>query len=242
MGKSKIDWCDYVVNPVVGCTPISAGCKNCYAKRMTDRFEGKEAFEHLRFFPERMEAVKHWKPGMVFVCSMSDLFHENVPDSFIDGIFDAIDKMPQHDFFILTKRVDRMYIYFKSRPLLRLSNVWLGATVENYDVAERRIPLLLSIPLYHHFLSIEPLLSDGITIIMDISQRVAPIDWVIVGGESGANARQTKKEWVTEIKDYCQEDKIPFFFKQWGEQEKGCLLDGKEYREYPQGLRTREAR
>lgn len=236
MGKSKIDWCDYVVNPIVGCTPISAGCKNCYAKRMTDRFEGKGVFEHLRYFITRMTAVEHWKPGMVFVCSMSDLFHEDVPDGFIDEIFRSIEKMPQHDFFILTKRVERMHAYFMERPLVRMSNIWLGATIENADVAEKRIPLLLSTPLYHHFLSVEPLLSGGIPILMDKFGTIAPIDWVIVGGESGKGARRTEKDWVMETKDFCQKEKIPFFFKQWGEQEKGCLLDGLEYREYPQGV------
>lgn len=245
MSKTSIAWTNRTWNPVTGCTKYSAGCQHCYAEVMAKRLQGMgqkryaNAFE-LTLHPEALNEPKKVKePSMFFVCSMSDLFHKDVPDEFIDKVLQVIKDCPQHTFQLLTKRTERMYQYFVTRYVPR--NAWIGTTIENANVVTR-ISQLSQIEGFENpkrFLSCEPLLSDLGT--LDLSG----IDWVIVGGESGNQARPMQKEWVLNIKRQCEEQGVPFFFKQWGsygedgikrnKKANGCLLDGKVFQEWPKG-------
>lgn len=247
MNKTSIAWTERTFNPVTGCTKYSAGCVHCYAETLTRRFH--KAFPNgfdVTLHPERLDEPKHVKkPSMFFVCSMADLFHKDVPFEYIDRVMQTIRDCPKHTFQILTKRTIRMRNYFLTRFVPR--NAWIGTTVEN-DKSVGRIKLISGIGIFEksiHFLSCEPLLSDLGT--LDLSG----IDWVIVGGESGNQARPMKKEWVLNIKRQCEEQSIPFFFKSWGrygEDGKPCpkdqhdLLDGVKYQAYPKGWEKGETK
>ena len=208
-------------NPTTGCTKISSGCKNCYAEKMACRLRamGTPGYENgfeLTLLPNRLEEpLKRKKPTVYFVNSMSDLFHEDIPFSFIDHVFETIQRSNWHTFQILTKRAKRMALYFAQRPVPE--NAWLGVTVENKKHGLPRIDYLRTINAKIRFLSMEPLLED-------IGKfDLQHIHWVIVGGESGPNARPMKAEWVEAIQDQCAKQKVAFFFKQWG----GWGADGK---------------
>ena len=226
--RSSIEWTDATWNPVRGCTKISPGCKNCYAERFAERFRGvpghpfEQGFD-LRFVPKALELPLQWKkPRRVFVNSMSDLFHEDVTDDFIRQVFDVIQKAPQHQFQILTKRAERLSTLQNS---VIPGNVWLGVSVENADY-RWRIDHLRTVPAKIRFLSIEPLI-DSVGRL-----NLNGIDWVIVGGESGPHARPMDVAWVREIREQCQESQVPFFFKQWGGVRKhrtGRTLDGQTW-------------
>lgn len=243
MSKTSIAWTERTWNPVTGCTKYSAGCAHCYAETMAKRLQGMgqkryaNGFE-LTLHPEALNEPKKVKdPSTFFVCSMADLFHDNVPFDFIDKVMQTIEETPQHTYQLLTKRAERMSVYF---GLMRDNdvpkNVWLGTTVENADVVNR-IDELRDKYAPVKFLSCEPLLSDLGKL------ELYGIDWVIVGGESGNQARPMKKEWVLNIKRQCEEQGVPFFFKQWGtwgedgikrdKKANGCLLDGKTCQEWP---------
>ena len=241
MKKSKIEWTETTWNPITGCTKISDGCKNCYAERMTKRLQAmdldkyKNGFDKITLHEDYLnEPLKLTNPTMIFVCSMSDLFHEEVPYSFIDRVFDVIRQTPQHTYQILTKRAINMYKYFHDRTIPK--NVWLGVTVENKK-ARDRIQYLKQLNAIVKFISCEPLLEDLGKLDLNL------IDWVIVGGESGHNARKMNKEWVLNIKEQCELYHVSFFFKQWGvygedgvkrsKYKNGKLLNGKEYLEKP---------
>lgn len=241
MKKSKIEWTETTWNPITGCTKISDGCKNCYAETMTKRLQAmgldkyKNGFDKITLHEDYLnEPLKLTNPTMIFVCSMSDLFHEEVPYSFIDRVFDVIKQTPQHTYQILTKRAINMYKYFHDRTIPK--NVWLGVTVENKK-ARDRIQYLKQLNAIVKFISCEPLLEDIGSLLL------IGIDWVIVGGESGHNARKMNKEWVLNIKEQCELYHVPFFFKQWGEYgedgvkrnkyKNGKLLNGKKYLEKP---------
>lgn len=245
MSKTSIAWTNRTWNPVTGCTKYSAGCQHCYAEVMAKRLQGMgqkryaNAFE-LTLHPEALNEPKKVKePSMFFVCSMSDLFHKDVPYEFIDKVLQVIKDCPQHTFQLLTKRTERMYeyFYFNNDRVNIPQNVWIGTTVEN-QLAVRRIPWLAEIksaPV--RFLSCEPLLSD----LKDLD--LFNIDWVIVGGESGNQARPMQKEWVLNIKRQCDEQGVPFFFKQWGtfgedgirrsKEANGHSIDGETYQAWP---------
>lgn len=323
--KSKIEWTESTWNPITGCTKVSPGCKFCYAERDWVRlsaprpkpniYTGRK-FTDVQCHPERLEQPLRWrKPRRIFVNSMSDLFHESVPDEFIDKIFAVMALAPQHTFQVLTKRPDRMRDYMvglKESDFVRASgafkwagpltnnnvldgmrrwraipvthskycdtgplpNVWLGVSVEDQETADERIPLLLQTPAAVRWLSMEPLLG-----LVDISDWLSespylagmemagadnpqPIDWVVVGGESGPKARPTHPDWVRSLRDQCEAANVPFFFKQWGEWEPvgywlnvnaahnhikkpimvrvgkkaaGRVLDGQTHNEYPTG-------
>ncbi len=211
---SKIEWTDKTWNPITGCTKQSAGCQHCYAEVMARRLKAMKLNKYrngfqLTLHPDTLEEPVAWKKGHnIFVCSMSDLFHKDVPFDYIDQVMDVIHRTPQHRYQILTKRAERMSEYFTTRPVP--ANVWLGVTIE-CQATKSRIDSLRSIksaPI--RFLSCEPLLEDlGI---MNLSN----IDWVIVGGESGPQARPMKEEWVLNIKRQTEEQQSAFFFKQWG--------------------------
>jgi len=198
-----------------GCTKVSEGCRNCYAETMARRLKGAKVFGYEEGFKVKLchervtEPAYIEKPTMFFVCSMGDLFHDDVPYEFIDRVMEIIEICPQHTFQILTKRPFRMYEYFVYRDNNIPKNVWLGTSVENKD-EKWRIDYLCEKFATVRFLSCEPLLSDLGT--LDLSY----IDWVIVGGESGPKARPMKKEWLLNIKCQCDEQGVPFFFKQWG--------------------------
>ena len=218
---SRIEWTEQTWNPTVGCQKVSAGCKNCYAETMARRLQamstpGYENGFDLTLLPQRLgDPVKRKKPTVYFVNSMSDLFHEGVPAAYVDQVFDVIAKTPQHTYQILTKRAARMARHFRGRTVPE--NAWLGVSVENRRHGVPRIAHLRQVPARIRFLSVEPLLED----VGDID--LTDIHWVIVGGESGANARPMKPEWAETVRQQCEAQGVSFFFKQWG----GWGADGK---------------
>lgn len=290
MADTSIEWTDKVWNPVTGCTKVSQGCRHCYAETIANRFWGERKFTDVQCHPERLDEPSKWrKPRMIFVNSMSDLFHEAVPDEFIWKVFDVISHNRRHIYQILTKRPDRMMAWFEAyqnrfwhyhapdEPQGEYVSapwpdpcMWLGTSIENRKAKHERIDYLRDTPAAVRFLSIEPLLEDlGY---LDLEG----IHWVIVGGESGSQARMIHPDWVRSIRDQCQAADVPFFFKQWGawkptdgsagvveklergsigpvftepgmtqldpgwvmvnkvgKSKSGCLLDGREWKEFP---------
>lgn len=327
--KSKIEWTDATWNPIRGCSRVSDGCRNCYAETVANRFKGPgQPYEGLiakggqwngqiKLVPEKLEDPLRWrKPRMVFVNSMSDLFHENVPDEYIDQVFSVMQRASRHTFHVLTKRPARMHEYMtglaaiadsnnrewfdrgfvwhlgeREAPEFPFSNVWLGVSVEDQFTADLRIPTLLSTPAAIRWLSCEPLLGPIDLNAIDLyewlqvfSQRLRDrlpdpldpvmklpllspfhhmqsntswpgIDWVVVGGESGKDARPMHPDWARSLRHQCQDANVPFFFKQWGEyapswyvdkhipesewmnrvgkKRAGAFLDGVEHKAYP---------
>lgn len=231
--NSKIEWTETTWNPVTGCTKISTGCQNCYAYTLAKRLKAMSNPRYINGFDitlhdDLIDKPLFWKsPRKIFVNSMSDLFHENIPIEFIEKIFTTMNKAHWHTFQVLTKRSDNLK---KLSPLLKWTkNIWMGVTVESYS-EKYRIDDLKETDAAIKFLSLEPLLSSLGE--LDLSK----IDWVIVGGESGFKARPMNIEWVREIRDQCIEQNTPFFFKQWGginKKKNGRLLDGKLWDEYP---------
>lgn len=238
---SKIEWTDATWNPVRGCSKISPGCKHCYAETFAERFRGvpghpyKQGFD-LRLVPEKLLEPLHWQiPKMIFVNSMSDLFHEGVPDEYIEAVAAVMVKANWHTYQVLTKRSFRMTSLLNDR--LRFAaeapHIWWGVSVENRQYGLPRVRDLRDSPATVRFLSIEPLLED----LGRFSLR--GIHWVIVGGESGYGARPLRKEWVTTIRDQCADAAVPFFFKQWGGVRKktaGRKLDGRTYDGFPKRI------
>jgi protein gp37 len=230
---SKIEWTESSWNPVTGCTKLSDGCLNCYAERMARRLRAMGQPNYTNGFtvtchPKAVELPLGWKKSqMIFVNSMSDLFHDAVPSKFIEEVFLTMNQAPQHCFQILTKRANRLA---ELAPRLNWTpNIWMGVTVEKAKYKDR-IDALRTVPATIRFLSIEPLLGP----IPDLDLR--NIDWVIVGGESGAGARRMNPEWVTDIRDQCLNASVAFFFKQWGGVRKkaaGRELDGRIWSEMP---------
>ncbi|WDJ98485.1 phage Gp37/Gp68 family protein [Xanthomonas campestris pv. incanae] len=218
---SKIEWTEATWNPTVGCTKISQGCKHCYAESMAKRLQamGTPGYENgfkLTVLRNRLEEpLRRKKPTVYFVNSMSDLFHKQIPDTYIEDVFDVIGRCPQHTFQVLTKRGDRLATFFKHRTPPR--NSWIGVSVEDRRHGVPRIDALRQVDASVRFLSVEPLLQD----LGEID--LTGIHWVIVGGESGPKARPMKLEWVADIKRQCEEAGVEFFFKQWG----GWGADGK---------------
>ena len=213
MRTTKIEWTERTWNPVTGCTKLSEGCAHCYAEVMFRRLCAMGNPKYANGFKSSIhhEALKepfNWKkPSTIFVCSMSDLFHKDVPFEFIDKVFRVIEETPQHNYQILTKRAERMAEYFETRNIPH--NAWIGITVENKET-KSRIDHIRHLDATIKFLSCEPLLGDLEELNLD------GINWIIVGGESGSQARPMKEEWVLNIKRQADENNIPFFFKQWG--------------------------
>lgn len=242
--KSKIEWTDATWNPVRGCTKVSPGCVRCYAETLAERFRGVAGhpFEFgfdLRLVPDKLGDPIRWsKPKKIFVNSMSDLFHEDVPDDYIEKISRVMLAADWHIYQVLTKRADRMaaLLQGKLREAAKAAHIWWGVSVENRKHGLPRIDKLRSAEPTVAFLSVEPLLEDLGKI--DLSG----IDWVIVGGESGSCARPMSSEWVRSIRDQCRGAGIPFFFKQWGGVKKsqtGRELDGRTYDEFPDYTESR---
>ena len=238
---SAIEWTGATWNPVRGCTKISDGCKHCYAETFAERFRGvnghpyQQGFD-LKLVPEKLAEPLRWRnPKMIFANSMSDLFHEDVPESYVVAVAKVMVAANWHTYQVLTKRSERL------RKLLDTSlrfaadqrHIWWGVSVENRKYGLPRIEDLQSTDAAMRFLSVEPLLEDlG-------KFDLGGIDWVIAGGESGHGARPMKKEWVVSVRDQCKREGVPFFFKQWGGVRKsaaGRKLDGKTYDEFPQRI------
>ena len=233
MKTTKIEWTDSTWNPVTGCSKISEGCVNCYAETMSKRLHamGQKKYKNgfkLTLHKEVLDEPLNWKKShTIFVCSMSDLFHVEVPFSFIDKVIEVIHATPQHCYQILTKRSDRMKAYFQDREIPL--NVWLGVTVESKNY-KKRIDDIRRLKASVKFISCEPLLEDLGKL------NLKNIDWVIVGGESGNRARPMKEEWVENIQTQATNNDVAFFFKQWGGVNKNVLgrkLEGREWNQMP---------
>lgn len=238
MAKSSIEWTEMTWNPTTGCSKISAGCKFCYAEVMARRLKamGQEKYSDgfkLRLHESSLRIPYTWKnPKIVFVNSMSDLFHKNVPLNFIQKVFDVMNDNPQHVFQILTKRAERLYTLDKK--LNWTHNIWMGVSIEDDRVLER-VSLLQKTSAKTKFLSCEPLIGS----LQKLNLR--KIDWVIVGGESGHNPRRMDPQWVIEIQNKCEKANVPFFFKQWGGRNKkknGFELNGQVYQEMPETINS----
>ena len=232
--RSKIEWTEATWNPVRGCSKVSAGCKHCYAERFAERWRGIKGHPYefgfdFRTVPEMLDQPLRWRRArMVFVNSMSDLFHERVPLPFIRSVFDVMAECAQHTFQVLTKRAERLAAV--APKLYWPTNVWQGVSVESQEYVDR-VEYLRRVPARVRFLSVEPMLGP-------IRVRLDGIHWVIVGGESGPGARPLDIGWVRSIRDQCIQANVPFFFKQWGGVRKhttGRLLDRRTWDEVPPG-------
>jgi protein gp37 len=235
---SSIEWTDATWNPVRGCTKISPGCKHCYAETFAERFRSVKGHPYeqgfdLRLVPEKLAEPLRWRtPKMIFVNSMSDLFHDQVPDEYIVAVAKVMVAARWHTFQVLTKRSERLRSLLASKLLFAATqpHIWWGVSVEDQKYGLPRIDDLRATPAAVKFLSIEPLLEDLGTV------NLKKINWVIVGGESGPGARIMRPEWVTSLRNQCGEAKVPFFFKQWGGVRKsktGRELEGKLHNGYP---------
>ncbi|SRR5712691_5115777 len=234
--NSHIEWTDATWNPVTGCTKISPGCKHCYAERLANRLKAmgqanyRNGFE-VTLHPSMLEHPLHWKtPKRIFVNSMSDLFHKDVPLAYIKDVFDVMRRAHWHQYQVLTKRSDRLLEL--SKVLRWEPQIWMGVSVENSDYVER-IDDLRQTGAHVKFLSLEPLLGPLRKL------KLRGIDWVIVGGESGPGARPVDPAWVTDIRDLCVSAGVAFFFKQWGGVQKkrtGRELEGRTWDEMPEAL------
>jgi len=235
---SSIEWTDSTWNPVRGCTKISPGCKHCYAERFAERFRGvsghpfEQGFD-IRLIPDKLRAPLAWRtPKKIFVNSMSDLFHEDVPVEYIARVGRVMKQADWHVYQILTKRHIRMQRLLSGslRWISDLKQSWFGVSVEDRKYGLPRIDRLRETPAQVRFLSIEPLLENlG-------SLDLRSIDWVIVGGESGPHSRPMQQQWVLSILHQCEEQNVPFFFKQWGgvrKHQTGRLLQGRTYDDFP---------
>ena len=229
--RSNIEWTEMTWNPVTGCTKISQGCKNCYAERMAKRLKamGSDRYRdgfRVTLHPDLLDVPRRWRqPRTVFVNSMSDLFHEGIPETYIQRVFETMVACPQHTFQVLTKRAERLAALAAALPWPE--NVWMGVSVEDARVIER-IDHLRTVPARIRFLSLEPLIGPLENL------RLDGISWVIVGGESGPRARPMKAEWVKSILRQCRTAGTAFFFKQWGGVRKdltGRKLNGTIYNE-----------
>jgi protein gp37 len=243
--NSKIEWTDATWNPVRGCTKISPGCARCYAETFAERFRNvpghpyEQGFD-LRLVPGKLAEPHKWRASkMVFVNSMSDLFHEDVPDEYICSVGRIMVDANRHTYQVLTKRSERMASLLKTKLQFAATepHIWWGVSVEDRDHGLPRVDHLRSAPARIRFLSVEPLLED-----------LGPFDltgihWVIAGGESGSGARPMREEWVRALRDHCRSNDVAFFFKQWGGVHKpknGRVLDGRTYDEFPQALSSSE--
>lgn len=296
--NSKIEWTDATWNPITGCSPISEGCESCYARRMATRLRGRCGYDmvnpfSIMFHPDRLGDPARWRnPRRIFVCSMGDLFHHDVPEDLIDCVFARMALSPKHTFIVLTKRPGRALAYFERifelrnlgdieisfgassedyllstedeerlrKPLVwPLPNVWIGVTAENQQRANERIPVLMQIPAAVRFVSVEPMLGPvdlrrvifphgGIENVLccEVSdmarasgiEKLNGIDWVICGGETGYRSRVMQCEWVSSLSEQCEQEEIPFFFKNWGSATRkvsGDPVANIERREFPTG-------
>ena len=240
--RSRIEWTEATWNPVTGCTKISEGCAHCYAERMAARLRamGHERYRNgfaVTCHQDALRIPDHWrKPRLVFVCSMGDLFHEHVPESFIHRVFAAMERNPDHTFQVLTKRADRLIELAPS--LTWCDNVWCGVTAETDELVKKRVRALRRVPAAVRFVSLEPLLGPVPSLIKERRSGqglLDRLDWVIVGGETGPGARPMSPDWVRPIRDACRARGVPLFFKRWGGTTKklGRAIDGECWDQMP---------
>jgi protein gp37 len=233
---SKIEWTEATWNPITGCTKVSPGCAHCYAETFAERWRGtpghpyEQGFD-LKLWPERLTRPLRWqRPRMIFVNSMSDLFHEEIPDSFVQEVFGVMREASHHTFQVLTKRHERLA---ELAPQLDWPpNVWMGVSIENRRFV-KRADFLRTVPAAVRFISAEPLL--GPLTCLDLTD----IDWLIAGGESGPRHRRVRVEWLRALRDQCEAEEVAFFFKQWGGRTPkagGRLLDDEEHNGFPRAL------
>ncbi len=231
--RSAIEWTEATWNPVTGCDKVSPGCAHCYAETFAKRFQGVDGHPYeqgfaLKLWPERLDIPLRWRrPRMVFVNSMSDLFHERIPDEFVAAVFEVMREASQHTFQVLTKRHERLAQLAPELPWP--DNVWMGVTIENRRFVHRA-DYLRQVPAAVRFLSAEPLLGP-----LD-RLDLADIDWLIAGGESGPRHRPVREEWLVELRHRCEAEGVAFFFKQWGgarSKSGGRLLEGRTWDEMP---------
>lgn len=252
---TKIEWAEETWNPVTGCSPISEGCRNCYAERMSKRLAGRCGYPEdepfrVTLHSDRLDEPLKWKkPRKVFVCSMGDLFHEDVPHSAIQEVLYRVRMAKWHTFLILTKRPERMRAFFMQYYVQGfIPNLWLGVTAENQARFDERVDILKQIPAAVHFVSIEPMLGPIVMrqkandereiiqatmmgVLDDYSRPVMHgIDWVICGGETGPGARPMHPDWARSLRDQCQAARTPFFFKSWGDWVSPSQMPGETYR------------
>lgn len=232
--KSAIQWTDATWNPSTGCSKISPGCKNCYAERLAHRLKMMGNPKYTKGFrftlhEDALDIPLKWnRPRKIFVNSMSDLFHESMPEDFLEKCFEVMTKADWHVYQVLTKRPDRMLEFTKKYGKIP-DHIWLGTSVE-LDLYKYRIDILKNVPAKIKFVSFEPLLGPLGEL------NLAGISWAIVGGESGPGFRKIESEWIREIRKQCKKQNVAFFFKQWGgirPKSGGRILDGKEWNEYP---------
>jgi protein gp37 len=234
--KSSLETTSKKWNPIVGCSKVSEGCKYCYAESITKWLVGmnnvryKNGFK-LTIHNDLLEQPLEWKkPERIFVCGMTDIFHEEIPDAIIQKLFEVMNKTPQHDYLFTTKRSERMAQMDKDDLLKWSDNIWAGVTVEN-SKRRYRLDHLVATKAKLKYVMVEPLLGK-----VDISAWLKDIDWVALGGESGRHARPMEADWVRKVRDDCIEAKVPFYFKQWGGARKkiaGNEIDGRHWFEYP---------
>ena len=259
MGDTNIEWATKVWNPTSGCTKNSPACDHCYAFRMSKRLAANPKVPHRERYngfnptcwPERLTEPLHWeKPQRIFVASMGDLFHEDIPTTFIDQVVEVFNTCPHHTFMVLTKRPQRMLDFFESLDdrFWPLRNVWLGVTTENQEQADKRIPILLQAPASVHFVSVEPMLGpiDFEDVPVGMLGPLRPhiirlgdmvkLDWVICGSETGPGHRHMDPQWALNLKDQCVNAGVPFFFKGRIMQDgsKCRVLAGQYWEEFPE--------
>lgn len=240
--RSRIEWTEATWNPVTGCTKVSVGCAHCYAERMAARLKAMGQERYRRGFevschPDALGIPDHWrKSRLVFVCSMGDLFHERVPEAFIQRVFATMERNPEHTFQVLTKRADRLRELAPS--LTWADNIWCGVTAETDELVRRRVRALRRVPAAVRFVSLEPLLGPMPSLIEERRGGLGlldRLDWVIIGGETGPGARPMSAHWVRPIRDACVRCGVPLFFKRWGGTTKklGRALDGEYWDQMP---------
>ena len=234
MKTSRISWTDATWNPVVGCDKVSPGCDNCYAEALTRRFPARypDGFK-LTPKPHRLKDPYKWSPRTIFVNSMSDLFHADISLEYLHEVWNVMLNTPQHTYQILTKRPSIMRYRIEYQQLALPPHIWLGTSVESQEFAAKRIPSLLAIPASVRFISAEPLLGP-----LDLSPWMTDLQWVIVGGESGGGYRPMDMQWARDIRDQCEHENVPLWFKQHSALRPGigAHIDGKEYFHRPEGL------
>ncbi len=243
--RSKIEWTEATVNPVVGCTKIrpEGGCKNCYAKRLFPRAHPGKKFENVEFLPEKLDQLKRWKKSrLIFLGSMGDIFHEKLRAHDVHQILDAVMLTKQHLYQILTKRPHRALEVLRARCSYDdMKNIWMGVSVEDQKSAEQSIHLMHFMPdrIPVKFVSIEPMIAPVDLEMAIFQKKLYGIDWVIVGGESGPRKRPLDENWVRKVRDQCKKTGVPFFYKQKFEGNRKISLpelDGETHSEYPAHL------
>ena len=232
--NSGIAWTTHTWNPVTGCTQVSPGCDNCYALAIAERFRGGKAWPNgfdVTLRPHRLDEPLRWRdPAYVFVNSMSDLFHKNIPDDYLRQVWDVMLRADQHTYQVLTKRAHRMVHKIRTLSLPLPDHIWLGVSAEDQRMADSRIPPLLELPAAVRWVSAEPLLRP-----VDLGEYIEGLDWVVVGGESGPGRRPMDYAWARSLRDQCRDSGVPFFYKQGNALRPGQddELDGRIHQEMP---------